>query len=918
MENKRILPEGFRVTTQSPIDDRHVFKTIAALIDLGVNDQNAYRYHEGMMTYCIENRSEYVWEESATGALATSFTYPANIVANGITYSGRAFNFSAINEDIVLPEINVFADQNDPNTGGTVFTDIDENVIAGGDPVVLYIGLNSSTWTYNTGTGSYVTFIAPLINNTPWRLYGTSIDAGGNKTGFISRNGSILVNSTNGATYAGFFYSRTTSGVGRGLIVRKDLRTTSGDYLTVQGLNFSTGTLQNRLRVTHDGNLEINGAYTLPNVDGAVNQVLTTDGAGVTTWGTVNTDIPQSNVIYVDSTNGINDITGRGDINKPYLTPEYALANIVNTGNITATTATNTTLSGISDVDNANLVLGQYITGTGIPFGTIITFKGNQGGNANTVTLSKIPTANATITAAWFTIYEVRLSGVFNAVSNWNKEGMWINSQSAIIYFGAITLYGGSTSYKIPHKILGKGNYFGTDISSRWLYMTGAQVLGFTLDVDRGDIETIGTAEAIFTSFTGPMSSYKHRGGFVNARFGKVLYHMGAVADIDFNSYGLLGGLSFSQNNNFSTYVRGRHETPSAVYVLSSGYRTFSRADLYGSTLWDQSSHVGVLSGSNHSLIGGDITATGGGGIVTFVGSSIFRSTFGFTIIVNAAAFANLYCDSGTVIQTNNGTVRNHGAVSAELTGTGITYNYGDMFVNVSNSFNGTLINYSRLRTFSLGNQLAFTVKNYGVHEMTGYALGRGGPWTYLNKGVIETAGNITNNSAMINLSNVGCIFDNYGTLINNNVAVGFSVIDKSRGKLLLRQGSVIEVSNSLSPIRVASVDSGTTTSTTAFKLIQTLQNFTSTVVIGDRVKNTTDNTWAIVTAVDSTTTITLDTDIMVSGETFVIYGNHDIYNFGTTTNCDGTTHGLLMEYDGNELVPNDLVGGVLYENVNY
>ena len=102
---------------------------------------------------------------------------------------------------------------------------------------------------------SYVDYTAPTTDSTAWRLYGTSIDAGGNKTAFISRTGPILISSSpsNGATYAGYFYSRTISGVGRGLIVKKDLRTTSGDYLTVQGANFSTGEHQTRLRVTHDG-----------------------------------------------------------------------------------------------------------------------------------------------------------------------------------------------------------------------------------------------------------------------------------------------------------------------------------------------------------------------------------------------------------------------------------------------------------------------------------------------------------------------------------------------------------------------------------------------------------------------------------------------------------------------------------------
>ena len=67
-------------------------------------------------------------------------------------------------------------------------------------------------------------------------------------------------------------------------------------------------------------------------------------------------------------------------------------------------------------------------------------------------------------------------------------------------------------------------------------------------------------------------------------------------------------------------------------------------------------------------------------------------------------------------------------------------------------------------------------------------------------------------------------------------------------------------------------VDSGTTTSTTADKLVQTGQNFVSTVTVGDIIHNTTDGTFTTVTAVDSNTSLSLDDDIMATSEAFVIY----------------------------------------------
>ena len=71
---------------------------------------------------------------------------------------------------------------------------------------------------------------------------------------------------------------------------------------------------------------------------------------------------------------------------------------------------------------------------------------------------------------------------------------------------------------------------------------------------------------------------------------------------------------------------------------------------------------------------------------------------------------------------------------------------------------------------------------------------------------------------------------------------------------------------------RLDELDRGTTTSTTANKLVDSTQNFNTTAQVGSFVKNTTDNTTASVTAIDSDTTLSLDTDIMVSGEEYILF----------------------------------------------
>ncbi len=65
----------------------------------------------------------------------------------------------------------------------------------------------------------------------------------------------------------------------------------------------------------------------------------------------------------------------------------------------------------------------------------------------------------------------------------------------------------------------------------------------------------------------------------------------------------------------------------------------------------------------------------------------------------------------------------------------------------------------------------------------------------------------------------------------------------------------------------------GAATGTTANKLVDSAGAFTTTVGVGFIVINTTDNTTAYVTAIDSDTTLSLSVDIMASAETYVIYG---------------------------------------------
>jgi hypothetical protein len=67
-------------------------------------------------------------------------------------------------------------------------------------------------------------------------------------------------------------------------------------------------------------------------------------------------------------------------------------------------------------------------------------------------------------------------------------------------------------------------------------------------------------------------------------------------------------------------------------------------------------------------------------------------------------------------------------------------------------------------------------------------------------------------------------------------------------------------------------LDRGAATSTTANKLVDSTQNFNTTAQVGSFVKNTTDSTTASVTAIDDDTTLSLGSDIMASGENYILF----------------------------------------------
>ena len=93
------IPTGLGVPTQIPLDVKGYALNEATLAYLGVGDNLAFTYHEGLRVVCIEERKVYEWREVGvgeenTGLVPLDFTYPTELNNTyGINYSDKKYNF---------------------------------------------------------------------------------------------------------------------------------------------------------------------------------------------------------------------------------------------------------------------------------------------------------------------------------------------------------------------------------------------------------------------------------------------------------------------------------------------------------------------------------------------------------------------------------------------------------------------------------------------------------------------------------------------------------------------------------------------------------------------------------------------------------------------------------------------------------
>ena len=608
-----------------------------------------------------------------------------------------------------------------------------------------------------------------------------------------------------------------------------------------------------------------------------------------------NTSFFQANKIYVDSINGVNT-TGNGNINNPYLTPEFALSDITNTGTVTATTTLNSNvLTSVSAT--TNIIIGQYITGTNIPFDSIVISK-----TSNTITINRNATGNGSITATWWTIYNVILNGNFTVASNIAKSGMWIDSTSATINFSGFQLFSYSGSL-IPEYIK-LGRTIGTSASSCLINTTSTLPY---LYLNYGNYYSIGTVNQLgsLTNVLG-INNFYCEGDYFDARFGTIGYiQINTSGYIKGDFYGLLGGFSGSCVN---TIFNGRITTPSSVnasscfgyidaviignvnitdasivygkitcttFTISAGsspYYSVVYADIIGNVVSNNSVKIygkirgnftnsgsSTVSDANlYGSIGGTITATSG-----------TTTIFGSGTAYNASAYNTISC------VVNAGTIINKGDINVST----ISFTGGGKFVNSAGG---------RINIGSALNVGAPITLSQGTFVNEGYMYWTGEPAAFINK----TGGNLFSNGKWFNPFGM---YISYSTNTSpaKDVLLGYSIIygnsncgtDKSAGTIR-RLG--ITAANLATSVTINDGTNTITVSTTA-------GTKTQAQIIAE-----------LITAIQATALIYQGLSSFGGTQLLYIGGSAATVTFTSLTNCtdNGSYNG------GGGFAPNVLSGG--------
>jgi hypothetical protein len=571
---------------------------------------------------------------------------------------------------------------------------------------------------------------------------------------------------------------------------------------------------------------------------------------------------PRTNKIHVDAILGI-DATGRGNIEKPYATVEYALANTTNTGTVTGTT-TNGSATITSVSDTTNIKVGQYITGTNIPYDSVVVSK-----TSNTIVLSRTATGTgSSLTLTWWSIYEVILSGDFTATGNWFKAGFWISAGTSNISFGAFTLFNRASSVLIPDFLNG-GNWYGTNSASKFQAAVGSSNDIF---IEINNYYSIGTGTQLDLSqwYTSARNIYIKCYNF-DCRFGNVgILRASNKVSIIGDFYGLLSGFAITCT---SYTFDGNLETPASVTALSSSNKCVFNGRIIGQlNISGGGSFTGVINGTTHTISNGQYDPEN-----YVFNAHIFGSINFSGESSRSSAFNGVTCDGGNLTNSGSLVIR---TLNGNYTGTGSSrcyvisggqYSWGAFFkdITLSGTSQLTIKNNPKLAGFTVYGQVpTVTVGSGCTLSIDEYSYGM-----LVNSGTVNINGifdyetnmyygSVPSNSGILNIIGTFNINRNgseastnsptyaisTGTVIVNGGKVTCAKSDSksglfrktaSGGKLIFMGNATLKVANGLAPIQILS-NTGTAQDILDFSVIT---NGASGFRLGDTFTDTTYGT---------------------------------------------------------------------------
>lgn len=365
------------------------------------------------------------------------------------------------------------------------------------------------------------------------------------------------------------------------------------------------------------------------------------------------TTVPQTDVIYIDSINGSdNGDSGRGNIDKPYASVEYALSSTTNTGVVTgSTTNGSATLTGITDT--TSIKVGQYITGTNVPYNSIVVSK-----TSNTIVLNQVATGSATgLSLTWWTPKTIKVVNDVLATSNWYKPGFWFDCGDSNITWGNFDLFSKSSACLIP-EIINGGNWYGNHASSRFIYQSSISATN-EISININSFISIGTGYQIYLYGASSFLTLSVKCNSFNARFGYICALNGTNISWAGYKYGLLGGFTL---NGTSTIINDTTECPSSVLAINStagsnltvNGTTYGSVDTRGmqSRVNFNSGVIGTTIGCGTSLYDAHIFASVYRPTITIAGNTIFN--FVELATINQSA-GTLIVNEGNVAYTGTG-----------------------------------------------------------------------------------------------------------------------------------------------------------------------------------------------------------------------------------------------------------------------